>query len=386
MADNFYPFIPDDNVEKGHIDSSDEAALPQPSYPARIAVYDDVTMPPRVVVVQPKDIRNYLQEIQDTVYELMLQQGGSFAYATVRELVENYIHASFIEPTVSILDKGKTLIFSDQGPGIPNKKAAVKPSFTSATQAMKRYIRGVGSGFPTVEQNITARGGHITIEDNINHGTVVTITLLDTDSADNAADQTSGPAAADNHPAGNTAQMPDYTLPYQQTASAFAPYGSAYPPQALDPRLQGSVMYPAQPVSYPPVTYLGVPPQTAPSYQYSYAYPQAYQQANQGHMPGVGTVIQSNPYIQGYPQQIAATPDTSPHPMSQLTKDQLVILALFKQLGQVGTTEIKNHTGISLSTGTRRLQELSKKGLIYKPNNNKKYILTDEGFNVSRYL
>ena len=42
---------------------------------------------------------------------------------------------------------------------------------------MKHYIRGVGSGFPIVREYLEVTHGSISIDDNIDHGAVVTISL-----------------------------------------------------------------------------------------------------------------------------------------------------------------------------------------------------------------
>lgn len=170
MADAFYPFI----------DSSQNEALSvndTVKYPARIAVFDDLAAAPRVVVVQPKDIRSYLEEITATVTRLSKEQGGRIPFMVIREVVENFIHAYFIEPTISILNDGNTIRFSDQGPGIHEKDRALEYGTTSATEEMKRYIRGVGSGLPYAQQYMLDHGGSLTIDDNINSGTIVTISI-----------------------------------------------------------------------------------------------------------------------------------------------------------------------------------------------------------------
>ena len=103
--------------------------------------------------------------------------GGSIPYTVIREVTENFIHAQFSEIVISILDQGKTIRFSDQGPGIKQKDKAQLPGFTSATEAMKRYIRGVGSGLPIVKDYLDFSNGTITIEDNLEQGAVVTLSM-----------------------------------------------------------------------------------------------------------------------------------------------------------------------------------------------------------------
>lgn len=176
MAHTFYPF-----VENGADAAADMPSLESMVvYPARVAVYDDAAAAPRVVVVEPRDVRSYLEEITQVVTKLSHEQGGKIPFMVIREIVENYIHAYFMSPTISILDDGNTIRFSDQGPGIASKERALEYGTTSASEEMKRYIRGVGSGLPYAQQYMVDKGGSLSIEDNIDQGTVVTIsTRLD---------------------------------------------------------------------------------------------------------------------------------------------------------------------------------------------------------------
>ena len=165
MARAFYPLVEGDAPTL-------EAAL---TYPARIAVYDDAAAAPRVVVIDPTDVRSYLEEITSEVNRLSHEQGGTIPFMVIREIVENFVHAYFVAPTISILDGGNTIRFSDQGPGIKEKERALEYGTTSATEEMKQFIRGVGSGLPYVNQYMVDKGGSLRIEDNISEGTVVTI-------------------------------------------------------------------------------------------------------------------------------------------------------------------------------------------------------------------
>lgn len=184
MAHAFYPFVENGEKEpqneKGGEPEKDEHPLGNVRYPARIAVYDDAAAAPRVVVIEPSDIRSYLEEITATVNKLAREQGGQIPFTVIREIVENFIHAYFIAPTITILDGGNTLRFSDQGPGIREKDVALEYGTTSATEEMKHYIRGVGSGLPYVQQYMVDKGGSLSIEDNIAGGTVVTISTRST--------------------------------------------------------------------------------------------------------------------------------------------------------------------------------------------------------------
>lgn len=143
--------------------------------PTRIAVYDDPLAAPRIIDIEPKELTLYIEEITVKTYELAQQKGGSIPYSIIREVCENFIHAHFRNPCISILDNGNTIKFTDQGPGIPDKQRAQQPGVTSATAEMRKYIRGVGSGFHLIKEFLQVRNGRLIIEDNIKEGTVVTI-------------------------------------------------------------------------------------------------------------------------------------------------------------------------------------------------------------------
>ena len=145
---------------------------------ARVAVYDDFKSAPRVVEVSPAETNEFIEKLTTTIYEQSKMMGGKVPYTLIREVSENFIHARFNEIVVSIYDDGNTIRFADQGPGIKEKEKAQQPGFTSAIEPMKRYIRGVGSGFPIVRDYLDDREGSIVIEDNLVSGAVVTISLM----------------------------------------------------------------------------------------------------------------------------------------------------------------------------------------------------------------
>lgn len=144
---------------------------------ARVAVYDDMKMPPRIIKIQPAETTQFIENLASCINEQKTMLGGGIPYSAIREVTENFIHAQFQDIVVSILDKGNTIRFCDQGPGIQDKEKAVLPGFTSAIEPMSNYIRGVGSGLPIVKEYLDVSDGYLTIEDNIEHGAVVTLSL-----------------------------------------------------------------------------------------------------------------------------------------------------------------------------------------------------------------
>lgn len=189
MADDFYPFVDSGDIapDNRHLTGIEE----QPNHPkaaaqtggtvvvcpAKIAIYDNMLSTPHTITIEAADVRTYLEELTNTVYQQMKMQGGSISLMVIREIVENLFHAHFSEPIISILDNGNTIRFADQGPGIKDKERAFDFGFTSATREMKRYIRGTGAGFPVIQEYLENAGGVIAIEDNMGQGTVITVTV-----------------------------------------------------------------------------------------------------------------------------------------------------------------------------------------------------------------
>lgn len=166
--------------------------------PARIAVYPQRHAIPEVFHV-PVDravdgsLPGLIDELAVKTHDLARAQGGRLPMDILHELVSNLVHASFSEVVISILDGGNTVSISDRGPGIPDKRTAVRAGFTSADSRLKQYIRGVGSGLALVTERVRRMGGSLEIEDNIMGGTVVTV-HVDPDPTQEALAPTAVPA------------------------------------------------------------------------------------------------------------------------------------------------------------------------------------------------
>ena len=83
---------------------------------------------------------------------------------------------------------------------------------------MKRYIRGVGSGLPYAQQYMEDHGGTLTIEDNMNAGTVVTISMPTPHAAEVAASQQQGNEVW-QAPQQASQQIPQQAIPSRATSS-----------------------------------------------------------------------------------------------------------------------------------------------------------------------
>lgn len=359
MAEDFYPFVENAPTTE---------AIGVVRHPARIAVYDDAAAAPRVVVVEPKDVRSYLEEITLQVTQLSQGQGGTIPFMVIREIVENLIHAYFMEPTVSILNHGNTIRFSDQGPGIREKERALQYGTTSATEEMRRYIRGVGSGLPYAQQYMVDKGGSLTIDDNIAGGTIVTISI---------GNRPQTQEMAPSQPQGMQQQAPAQQMQgFQQ--QGYAPYPDYQQQQQMpQPYGQQGNFYqqvPYYPYQYPPQQQMGYPPNMG-GYQQQMPQPNMYP---------------PNPYqapmqTSGYPQQMPgqASPwPAQPQPTDvQVSQQNLnvsgtnavdvtvrgkAIIDYLREHDSVGPSDLARTYGESQPTWTRELQTLEEAGILRK--------------------
>lgn len=443
MSDDFYTMVdsgdpaPDNEHITGVREKRNEseqvtAQAPKAMYAARIAVYDDMLSTPRVIVIEPQDVRTYLEETTNTVYQCMKEQGGRISLMVIREIVENFIHAHFAEPIISILDGGDTIRFADQGPGIDDKERAFDFGVTSANSKMKRYIRGTGAGFPMVQEYLENAGGAVSIEDNMGNGTVVTVSLnpkrvQEIERAGGrgaavrpeaeqqayplpgtysqqpmAAQQTQQPAMPMQQPSMQHMQefqtapepaaqmMPDTTAMTGQEPAAMPqqPMGASSAPQmGYQPYPQG---YPAQ--YMPQQGYAQLYPQ-----QYPQGYQQPYQQMPQAQYNPWAQQMPPQPYQQWpqsfqqqlLPMQSSQQPAAQmmyPNAANQYAQPQQDVfvsergeaaLGYLAQNQECGATDLARAFGNSAPTWSRTLNDLAQAGLVIK--HGQKYHLTEIG-------
>ena len=373
MSDDFYTMVdsgdpaPDNEHITGVREEREEGEqtttqAPKAMYAARIAVYDDMLSTPRVIVIDPQDVRTYLEETTNTVYQCMKEQGGHISLMVIREIVENFIHAHFAEPIISILDGGDTIRFADQGPGIDDKERAFDFGVTSANSKMKRYIRGTGAGFPMVQEYLENAGGAVSIEDNMGNGTVVTVSL---DPKRVQEIERAGGRGAAVRP---DTEQPTYPLPGAFTQQPMATqqmpplgYGQQFPQQYQQGYQQPYQQMPQQ--QYNPWAQQ-MPPQP---YQ---QWPQSFQQQ----MPPMQSSQQPAAQMM-YPN--AANQYAQPQPDVFVSDRGNAALGYLAQNQACGATDLARAFGNSAPTWSRTLNDLAQAGLVIK--HGQKYHLTELG-------
>jgi hypothetical protein len=142
---------------------------------ARLAIYRDGEPEPKVEEVQGTGPEELIHRLCTATERVIRDQGAILPQSAVKALIENLVHARFQSPTVSILDGGRTVRVADRGPGIADKRRAVEPGYSSAGEAERRIIAGVGAGLAVAARQAEEGGGRLEISDNLGGGTVVTL-------------------------------------------------------------------------------------------------------------------------------------------------------------------------------------------------------------------
>ena len=127
--------------------------------------------------MQGTDPQELIHRLCTATETVIRDLGADLPQPAVAALVENLVHAGFMCATVTVLDAGRTVRVADRGRGIPDKRRALEPGYSSAGPAERSVIRGVGSGLAVAARLAAERGGSLEINDNLGGGTVVTLTV-----------------------------------------------------------------------------------------------------------------------------------------------------------------------------------------------------------------
>jgi DNA-binding transcriptional ArsR family regulator len=142
----------------------------------RIAVYPGRGTP-EIIEVSASNPGSATRKFTRFVSEKVREAGGRVPEESIREVVENLIHAGYRGVVISVFDDGNVVRVSDKGPGVENKSRAMEFGFSGAAPGALGEIRGVGAGLGIARAAAEKVGGTLTIEDNIGGGTVVTISV-----------------------------------------------------------------------------------------------------------------------------------------------------------------------------------------------------------------
>ena len=142
----------------------------------RIAVYSGGGTP-EITEISASNPASATRKFTRFVSEKVREAGGRVPKESIREVVENLIHAGYQGVVISVLDNGNVVRVSDKGPGVENKSRAMEFGFSGAAPGALGEIRGVGAGLGIARAAAEKVNGTLTIEDNIGGGTVATISV-----------------------------------------------------------------------------------------------------------------------------------------------------------------------------------------------------------------
>src|SRR5918992_330088 len=165
----------------------------------RIAVYPGGGAP-EITEVSASDPASATRKFTRFVSEKVREAGGRVPEESIREVVENLIHAGYQGVVISVLEDGNVVRVSDKGPGVENKSRAMEFGFSGAAPGALGEIRGVGAGLGMARAAAEKVGGTVTIEDNIGGGTVATVSASETIQNPDAGERSERPAPQRKYP------------------------------------------------------------------------------------------------------------------------------------------------------------------------------------------
>lgn len=283
--------------------------------------------------------------------------GGKIPFTIIKEVSENFIHARFQEMTISIYDEGNTIRFADQGPGINDKDKVKMPGYSSAVEPMKQYIRGVGSGLPIVRDYFEEKHGSVTIDDNVQSGAVVTISLKrsnedERDMVEDGEIPTHAPRYDNTVQTGVAPELP----PYQQQGFTASQNSNQAPNYNQQPAYQQTYQQPVY---------------QQPAYQQNnYQQPQPFAYQNQ------------QPIMMGNGGRV---PMYAPMPAIPTISDKGKQCLKALMNGALGVSELNELTQIPNSSVHYELKKLEEAGLV-EVTVGKKRVLTQAAWNIMDFI
>ncbi len=167
----------------------------------RIAVYPRAGEP-EVTEVAAANPRSATAKFTRFVMDVVGEAGGRVPEESVREVIENLVHAGYRGVVISVLDGGDVVRVSDKGSGVQHKERAMEFGFSGATPEALHEIRGVGAGLGIARAAAAKVGGSVTVEDNIGGGTVATISVPGGEGAAGGQETAAKPPPQRRYPGG----------------------------------------------------------------------------------------------------------------------------------------------------------------------------------------
>ncbi|MBN2025522.1 MAG: ATP-binding protein [Actinobacteria bacterium] len=120
---------------------------------------------------------DYAADLTDLLIKSLHDIDAIIPRIALREVVDNLVHAIPCSVSIVFDPQRKNLFISDTGPGIPRLDLAFDLGYSTASEAHRAYIRGVGIGLYLAREDIRSLGGELRLDTDHGRGTYVQFSL-----------------------------------------------------------------------------------------------------------------------------------------------------------------------------------------------------------------
>lgn len=130
-----------------------------------------------VYEISCEDFSSFRERVTEIVLAALGIKDDRAPATTLRELLDNLVHAVPCTASVVVDPSLERLYISDTGPGINRLDLALEPGYSTATELHRSVIRGVGLGFYLAMREVRDLGGDLQVFSQPGEGTYITISL-----------------------------------------------------------------------------------------------------------------------------------------------------------------------------------------------------------------
>ncbi|MBC7252847.1 MAG: helix-turn-helix domain-containing protein [Actinobacteria bacterium] len=131
--------------------------------------------------VHTDDFHAFRERVMDIVLSSLEGGVAQPPEVALRELIDNLVHAVPCSASLVVEPSRKRFYISDNGPGINRLDLAMEPGYSTATEAQRSVIRGVGLGFYLAQREISSLGGELNVFSQPGGGTYISVSISDMD-------------------------------------------------------------------------------------------------------------------------------------------------------------------------------------------------------------
>ncbi len=156
------------------VKASARVSLPAPEVRAALP---DVGGDYRLLDVTTSSFPNFAKQLVELLSQGLMERGIEPPALALREIADNFIHATPCTGSVVLDASFKSIYVSDTGPGMGSVELALKPGYSTATALQRSYVRGVGLGLHLAREELRSLGGDLHVNSIAGEGTYLHLVL-----------------------------------------------------------------------------------------------------------------------------------------------------------------------------------------------------------------